>query len=59
MIPNGTRITIPDAKIKWDKGNPTGHGIVFIGSQGQIRAMLVGCFQTGEHRLQTFSRSIA
>jgi hypothetical protein len=36
VIPNGTHITIPDAKIKWDKGNPTGHGFVFIGSQGQI-----------------------
>jgi hypothetical protein len=36
VIPNGTRIAIPDAKIKWDKGNPTGHGIVFIGSSGQI-----------------------
>jgi len=36
IIPDGTKIAIPDAKIKWDKGNPTGHGIVFIGSQGQV-----------------------
>jgi hypothetical protein len=36
VIPNGTRVVIPDAKIKWDKGNPTGHGIVFIGNQGQV-----------------------
>lgn len=36
VIPNGTRITIPNEKIKWDKGNPTGHGWVFIGNQGQV-----------------------
>lgn len=36
VIPNGTRITVPAWKMKWDKGNPTGHGIVFIGSQGQV-----------------------
>jgi hypothetical protein len=36
VIPNGTHVVIPDAKIKWDKGNPTGHGIVFIGSSGQV-----------------------
>lgn len=26
----GTRIPIPNAKIKWNEGNPTGHGIVFL-----------------------------
>ena len=36
VLPNGTRIVIPDGKLKWDKGNPTGHGIVFIGIQGQV-----------------------
>ena len=25
----GTEIEIPDSKLKWDKLNPTGHGIVF------------------------------
>lgn len=30
IVATGTRISIPDAKLKWDKGNPTGHGIVFI-----------------------------
>lgn len=32
----GTHIFIPDEKIKWDKGNPTGHGWIFIGSEKQI-----------------------
>ena len=36
VIANGTRITVPNAKMKWDKGNPTGHGIIFIGSSGQL-----------------------
>lgn len=28
----GTRIVIPPRKLKFDQGNPTGHGIVFLGS---------------------------
>jgi hypothetical protein len=36
VIPPGTRIPVPNAKMKWDAGNPTGHGIVFIGAQGQV-----------------------
>jgi hypothetical protein len=31
-IPVGTQVIIPDAKIKWDKGNPSGHGLIFIGA---------------------------
>ena len=36
VIPNGTRLRIPNGKVKWGAGNPTGHGIVFIGPQGQF-----------------------
>jgi hypothetical protein len=36
MIPNGSRIQVPNAKMKFDRGNPTGHGIIFIGSAGQV-----------------------
>jgi hypothetical protein len=36
VIPNGARIPVPNEKMKWDQGNPTGHGIIFIGSQGQV-----------------------
>jgi hypothetical protein len=32
----GTKIPIPNQKMKWDEGNPTGHGIIFIGTQGQV-----------------------
>jgi hypothetical protein len=36
ILPAGTRIPVPNSKMKWDAGNPTGHGIVFIGTSGQI-----------------------
>jgi hypothetical protein len=26
----GTRVLVPNTKIKWDEGNPTGHGILFM-----------------------------
>jgi hypothetical protein len=32
----GERIVVPNSKIKWDQGNPTGHGIIFVGIGGQI-----------------------
>ena len=35
-IKEGTRIKVPNSKMKWDEGNPTGHGIIFIGSQGEV-----------------------
>lgn len=38
----GTEIEIPPHKLKWDKSNPTGHAIVFLG--GGILAHYVFCF---------------
>jgi hypothetical protein len=32
----GEKIVVPNNKIKWDEGNPTGHGAIFIGSGGQV-----------------------
>lgn len=32
----GTEIEIPPYKLKWDKSNPTGHGIVFISRQHYV-----------------------
>lgn len=32
----GTEVEIPDYKLKWDKKNPTGHGIVFMSSAGYL-----------------------
>jgi hypothetical protein len=36
VIESGTRIPVPNYKMKWDAGNPTGHGIIFIGPQKQV-----------------------
>lgn len=33
-VPVGTVIEIPDHKLKWDSGNPTGHSIVFLAARG-------------------------
>lgn len=32
----GAEIEIPDNKLKWDRGNPTGHGIVFLSRGGYV-----------------------
>jgi hypothetical protein len=32
----GTEIEVPDNKLKWDKANPTGHGIVFLSRGGYV-----------------------
>lgn len=29
-VPVGTRIVVPPNKIKWDRGNPTGHIVIFL-----------------------------
>ncbi len=31
-IPVGTEVEIPPEKLKWDRGNPTGHNILFLSS---------------------------
>jgi hypothetical protein len=39
-IENGKRVTVPNTKIKWDRGNPTGHGIIFLGDGGEVYCYL-------------------
>ena len=29
-IANGTEIEVPNNKLKWDRSNPTGHGVIFV-----------------------------
>ena len=44
----GTVIEIPDTKLKWDRGNPTGHAIVFMGRGGGYGTKrYVFCFVQG------------
>lgn len=32
----GTEIEIPDHKLKWDSGNPTGHNLLFMSAMGFV-----------------------
>lgn len=32
----GTEIEIPNNKLKWDRSNPTGHGVVFLSRAGYV-----------------------
>jgi hypothetical protein len=32
----GTRIVVPNAKLKVDSGNPTGHGVIFLSSSDTV-----------------------
>lgn len=38
----GTEIEIPDHKLKWDKANPTGHGVVFLSRGGFVYCYVQG-----------------
>jgi hypothetical protein len=35
-VPVGTEIEIPERKLKFDRGNPTGHAIVFLSAGGAV-----------------------
>jgi hypothetical protein len=35
-VPNGTVIEVPNEKLKFDRGNPTGHAIIFLSMQGYV-----------------------
>jgi hypothetical protein len=39
-VENGKRVAVPNTKIKWDRSNPTGHGIIFIGVGGEVYCYL-------------------
>jgi len=47
----GTEIEIPNEKLKWDRSNPTGHAIIFLGRgsgiYGGSRHDYVFCFVQG------------
>lgn len=35
-IEPGTRVIVPNAKLKYDQGNPTGHGVLFVTRDASI-----------------------
>lgn len=38
----GTEFEIPDNKLKWDRGNPTGHAILFLSRGGYVFCFVQG-----------------
>jgi hypothetical protein len=42
MIAPGARSPVPNRKVRWDAGNPTRHGILFL--QAQTLAMMQQSF---------------
>lgn len=42
----GTEIEVPNNKLKWDRGNPTGHAVIFLG-RGGWGVKYVFCFVQG------------
>jgi hypothetical protein len=47
-IPVGTEIEIPPNKLKWDRGNPTGHNVIFVrGGNWSPHLFTVFCFVQG------------
>lgn len=43
----GTEIVIPDHKMKWDRGNPTGYSIIFLSNPNDEGKRDVYCFVDG------------
>lgn len=46
-VPVGTEIAIPDHKMKWDSGNPTGHNVIFLSNPAADGRRDVYCFVDG------------
>jgi len=45
-IAPGTKITVPTSKLKFDKGNPTGHGVIFVQWDDENADWSVFCYVT-------------
>lgn len=35
-VPVGTKIVVPNNKLKWDRGNPTGHTVIFLSYSREV-----------------------
>lgn len=41
-VPVGTRIIVPPHKLKWDRGNPTGHIVIFLSAKRDVYCYVTG-----------------
>jgi hypothetical protein len=40
-IPAGTKVKVPNVKLKYDRGNPTGHGVIFVNTTLDVLCYIV------------------
>jgi hypothetical protein len=40
-VPAGTKVMVPNGKLKYDRGNPTGHGVIFVNSTLDVLCYIV------------------
>jgi hypothetical protein len=40
-IAPGTKVTVPNQKLKYDRGNPTGHGVIFVSTTLDVLCYVV------------------
>jgi hypothetical protein len=40
-VPSGTKVVVPNHKLKFDRGNPTGHGVIFISTSRDVLCYVV------------------
>ena len=40
-IPPGTKVVVPNHKLKYDRGNPTGHGVIFVNTTLDVYCYIV------------------
>jgi len=40
-IPAGTKVKVPNVKLKYDRGNPTGHGVLFVNTSLNVLCYVV------------------
>ena len=41
-VPVGTRFVVPPNKLKWDRGNPTGHIVIFLSYSREVYCYVTG-----------------
>ncbi len=41
-VPIGTEIEVPNHKLKWDAGNPTGHAVIFLTVNNDVYCFVQG-----------------
>jgi hypothetical protein len=40
-VPSGTKVVVPNHKLKFDRGNPTGHGVIFISTSRDVLCYVI------------------